>query len=269
MKFTEYGDKDGQLVIYFHGAPGGIEECALFDSYAKKHGLKVICLDRFSLDDPLGREGYYKHIADQIKSKAGDQAVDIIGFSIGAHVALEVSVLLNDQVRHTHLISAVAPIDADDFIDNMAGGIVFKLAMGRPFIFRLLTQYQKLMALLAPRILFNMLFASAVGKDRELSERDDFKSRMIPVLRHCFRNNASGYMRDINFYVTWEKGLGGHASDVHLWHGTEDNWSPFAMASYLSTMVSGATYNETMEGLSHYSCLYEAIPKICSQLEGP
>ena len=267
MEFVEYGEKEGRLVVYFHGAPGAMEECALFDSYAKHHNLKIISFDRFSIDNSLDRESYYQALANQIKLKAGIERVDLIGFSIGAHVALEVGTLLNDQVRHTHLISAAAPLNAGDFIDSMAGGLVFKLAMEKPFIFFLLTQYQKIMALLAPRMLVNMLFASSAGKDKELIRRTDFKSYITPVLEFCFKNRVKGYIRDINFYVTWRDNLSSYKSNTYLWHGTKDNWSPLSMASYLCNNIPGATSVEAMEGLSHYSCLYEAAPKICAKLE--
>lgn len=133
MEFVEYGEKEGQLVVYFHGVPGAIEECALFDSCAKDHNLRIISFDRFSIDNSLDRKSYYQAIADKIKLKAGIEPVDIIGFSIGAHVALEVGALLNDKVRHTHLISAAAPLNAGEFIGSMAGGAVFKLAMKSHF----------------------------------------------------------------------------------------------------------------------------------------
>lgn len=267
MEFVEYGNKEGQLVVYFHGAPGGLEECAVFDSYAKNYNLRIICFDRFAIDNSLDRESYYQQLASQIKIKASDEPVDIIGFSIGAHVALEVGARLNDQVRHTHLVSAAAPINAGDFIDNMAGGLVFKLAMEKPLIFSLLTQYQKIMSMLAPRMLVSMLFARSAGKDKELSKRDNFKAYITPVLKHCFQKRAKGYIRDINYYVSWTGKLSGYTASVHLWHGTKDNWSPFAMASYLCSAIPGATQVEAMEGLSHYSCLYEAAPRICAQLE--
>jgi hypothetical protein len=71
VEFVEYGNKDGQLIVYFHGAPGAMEECAVFDSYAKDHNLKIICFDRFSIDNSLERESYYQQLADQIHDKAG------------------------------------------------------------------------------------------------------------------------------------------------------------------------------------------------------
>jgi pimeloyl-ACP methyl ester carboxylesterase len=267
VEFVEYGNKDEQLIVYFHGAPGAMEECSLFDSYAKDHNLRIICFDRFSLDSSLDRDSYYQQLADQVRRKAGGESVAFIGFSIGAHVALEVSALLNGQVRHTHLVSVAAPINSGDFIDNMAGGFVFKLAMEKPLIFFLLTQCQKIMAVLVPRMLASMLFASAAGKDMELSKQHDFRKYITPVLKSCFKNRVRGYMRDINFYVTWPGKLGGYTDSVHLWHGTEDNWSPFSMASYLSEAIPGAASVNAMEGLSHYSCLYQAAPKICAQLE--
>lgn len=267
MEQIEYGNKDGKLAVYFHGVPGGLEECAVFDSYAKYHNLKIVCFDRFAIDNSLDRESYYQQLARHIQIEAGSEQFDIIGFSIGSHVALEVGAILNEQVRHTHLVSSAAPINTGSFIDNMAGGMVFKLAMEKPFIFSLLTQYQKILALLAPRVLVHMLFASATGKDKELSKRPDFRSYITPVLKHCFQNRADGYIRDINFYVTWPGNLDGYATSVQLWHGTKDNWSPLPMASYLCNEIRGATQIETMEDLSHYSCLYEAAPKICAQLE--
>ena len=233
----------------------------------KRSRLKIICFDRSSIDISFYQESYYQQLASQIKLMANGGFVNFIGFSIGTHIALEVSAFLNDEIINIHLISAAAPIKADDFIDNMAGRFIFKLAMERPLLFRLLTKYQGMMALLAPRILLNMLFAGSKGKDKELIKLRYFRNYITPMLRSFFHNRANGYMRDINLYVTWEGNLSRHTSRVHLWHGTEDNWCPISMASYLCHEIPGATCVEVMEGLSHYSCLFSAAPKVCAQLE--
>lgn len=267
MEYAEYGDKYGQLVVYFHGAPGAIEECAVFANYAKDNCLRIICFDRFSLDSLYKHENYYQEIANHIKNEADGEPIDIIGFSIGTHVAFEVMKLLNEQVRDTHLISAVAPIKSGCFIDEMAGGFVFKLAMKKPFIFTSLTIYQKFMALLSPQVLVNMLFASAAGEDKKLIQKCSFRCFITPLLKHCFGRRANGYMRDINLYVKWQGNDCGYSSNVYLWHGTKDNWSPFAMASYLCGSIPSTTYIKPLEGLSHYSCLFEAAPKICALLK--
>jgi len=266
MKCVEYGSAQGSPVIYFHGAPGAMEEAAVFDQAAKQHNLRIISFDRFSLDQTLDRNAYYQAIADHIKRTIGTQPVDIIGFSIGAFVAFEVSARLKAQVRQTHLISAAAPIHAGDFIDKMAGGFVFKLAMKKPFLFTLLTHYQRLMAILAPKALTAMLFASAAGKDQTLIKQPDFKRYITPLLKQCFQRRANGYIRDIKHYVAWTGDLSSTTGKVCLWHGTLDNWSPFAMATYLDKEAPGEARLEAMEGLSHYSCLFEAAPRIGERL---
>ena len=266
MRFVEYGNPEGRLVVYFHGVPGGIEECALFDVHAKTQNLRMLSLDRFSISNTLDREGYYQALAKQIKQIAGTEQISLMGFSIGAHVALEVSVALQDQVRHIHLISAAAPLNGGDFLHHMAGGTVFKLALQRPWLFALLTQYQRLMATVAPGLLFSMLFASAAGADKSLRQHREFKQPITRLLKHCFQHRSSGYLRDINFYVTWSGDLSRYSSSVQLWHGTDDNWSPLAMATYLANDIPGVVSVEELKGLSHYSCLYVAAPKICAQL---
>ena len=212
LAFIEFGNKDGQLAVYFHGVPGSIQECSLFDSHAKDHNLRIICFDRFAVDHSVNHEHYYQQLATQIKNQAGVEPIDIIGFSIGAHIALEVGAILNDQVRYTHLVSPAAPLDAGDFIDSMAGAPVFKLAMQRPFIFSLLTHCQKFIAILAPQILVKMLFATAAGEDKQLSHQQEFKRYITPVIKRCFQDGINGYIRDINSYVTWS----GHYADYSL-----------------------------------------------------
>ena len=266
MDFVEYGNPEGRIVVYLHGVPGSIEECSVFDSHAKNYNLRILSFDRFSINNTLDREAYYQALANQIKQIAGTVPIDLIGFSIGAHVALEISAVLKDQVGQLHLISAAAPISGGDFLDHMAGGTVFKLAMKRPWLFSLLTQYQRLMAVVAPGLLFSMLFASAAGADRALCADREFKQSITELLKHCFQRRSSGYLRDVNCYVTWSGELSCHSSGAKLWHGTEDNWSPPAMATYLANGIAGGASVEELEGLSHYSCLYAAAPKICAQL---
>jgi len=74
-------------------------------------------------------------------------------------------------------------------------------------------------------------------------------------------------MRDIKLYVAWLGDFADYTSSVTVWQGTEDNWSPPAMASYLYEAIPGTRALELMEELSHYSCLCEAAPEICRRLE--
>lgn len=268
MKFLQYGNPEGETVIYFHGAPGSPEESSIFDEHAKKHNLNIICYDRFVVDSSLQSQDYYKYLADVIIDKANGGQVDIIGFSIGCHAAIETSLYLGGTVREMHLISSAAPLDGADFLNGMAGKMVFSIAMKSPAIFTLLSYWQTLLAKIAPNVLFKMLFASAMGEDKLLSKTDEFKDYISSILIHCFNTNVKGYIREIKQYVTpWKDAVLKCSVDTYIWHGTSDNWSPVSMAKYLKENIPTSQNIDLMLGLSHYTCLYAAAPKICSQLE--
>lgn len=267
MSYRQFGADNGRIIIYFHGAPGAPEECAIFDKHGKEHALRFICFDRFSADAALNGEAYYQRLAAEISGKAAEMPVDIIGFSLGAFVALQVCRYLPDEVRSLHLISAAAPLEAGDFLDSMAGKQVFRLAKVCPALFMALSYCQGLLAARYPKALLHLLFAGAAGKDRELAADGDFQSVIIKVLRTCINGRIKGYARDITAYVhPWASTLSEVTIDTHIWHGTEDNWSPKAMAEYLQAALPNCSQIEILPGLSHYSCLYEAAPKICRRL---
>ena len=266
MEFAEYGDSNGELVVYFHGAPGAADECSVFRKFAADKKLRIICFDRFSIDKSVNGEDYYREIADKISSEAKQGAVDLIGFSIGAHVAIEVRELLSCKVRQMHLVSAAAPISAGEFIQDMAGASVFRLARKIPFVFRALTQYQRLIAMLFPSLLVKIMFSTSRGKDSELVKQGSFSEFIEPVLKRCFVDRAQGYIRDVLLYVDWQPHVYTDNGEIYIWHGAEDNWSPLAMADYLYETMPGVRNFEKMEGLSHYSCLFESVPRICNHL---
>lgn len=265
--WTEYGDPTGTLVIYFHGTPGAPAEAALFDQHAKTHHLRVACLNRGAMPNGLDRTAYFAKIAEQVRDIAQNRPVAVVGFSIGAHVALEVIALLPNQVRHVHLIAAAAPLAAGDFLPNMAGASVFKLARDKPTLFARITRLQQLLALLAPGLLRKLLFASACGADRQLRQQPTFKAFITPLLKNSIGKHCVGYMRDIFHYVNASDAAAQCHAPVTLWHGEADNWSPIAMAHYLTNAIPSSSHVETLPGLSHYSCLFAAAEPICEQLK--
>ncbi|SFP55452.1 Pimeloyl-ACP methyl ester carboxylesterase [Ectopseudomonas composti] len=262
MDFSEYGNPAGKPIVYFHGVPGWPSEASVFDAPARKQGLRILCFDRFAIDHAITGAEYYRHIAQAI-SETVQGRVDFIGFSLGTHAALEVSALMPGQVRSLHLISTAAPLDGGDFLDQMAGKAVFSLAQRSPGLFLWLVKWQALLAKRTPQL----LFASAQGQDRELVKSPEFKALICQVLQQCFAQGTTGYTRDIRQYLQpWSAGVFACAANVCLWHGTTDNWSPFAMSAYLAERFLSNARVERLAGHSHYSCLYAVAPMICERL---
>lgn len=193
--------------------------------------------------------------------------MDVVGFSIGAFVALQTCRYLAGSVRNLHLVSAAAPLESGDFLEAMAGKQVFQLAKHLPAGFMLLSYWQKLLAIVTPRTLFRLLFATAAGDDKTLVADPAFQSSITQVLRACFIGNIRGYARDIRAYVQpWASTLAEITCDTYIWHGAEDNWSPKGMADYLATTISSCVQTNIMANCSHYSCLYAAVSDIAKSL---
>jgi hypothetical protein len=149
----------------------------------------------------------------------------------------------------------------------VAGKKVFKLAKAAPALFVLLSFWQGSLAWLSPNALFRLLFASAAGEDKALAADCEFQANITKVLKACFVGRVRGYARDIGDYVQpWKTTLADVYINTHIWHGTEDNWSPPLMADYLKSAIPGCTSTKIFSGLSHYSCLYRAAPEICNLL---
>jgi pimeloyl-ACP methyl ester carboxylesterase len=268
LKFSQFGSDNGRIVVYFHGAPGAPEECRTFDLEGKNHGLTFICFDRFSADATLHGEAYYKRLAEEISRISSGKPVDVVGFSIGAFIALQTIRHMTHGVRSLHLVSAAAPLESGDYLEAMAGKQVFKLAKAAPALFVLLSYWQGLLAWLAPNALFRLLFASAAGADITLAADHQFRAGITQVLKACFMGKVRGYARDIGLYLQpWEATLAEVSAHTYIWHGAEDNWSPPQMAEHLKSAIPGCNSSTLFNGLSHYSCLHQAAREIC-QLSG-
>lgn len=267
VRLTEYGHSSGRPLVYFHGVPGSPLEAAVFDSSAKHYGLRVLCFDRFLIDRSITGPAYYQYIANAIDRKLDGTPLDIAGFSIGSHVALETCQYLSSQVRSLHLISAVAPLDKGEFLQGMAGKTVFSLATRHPMLFRLLAHWQRLLADRLPGRLFDLLFASAQGQDRTLARQPEFRAFMSDVLTASFAHGVEGYVRDVQqFLAPWSNMALTCKTPTRLWHGEADNWSPLGMSEFLAASLVSAGAIERGPELSHYSCLYDAAPKVCREL---
>lgn len=267
MRLISCGATDGQLVMYFHGAPGAPEECLLFDQQGQSNGLNFVSLDRLAAEPALQGEGYFRALAVEILACAGNTRVHFVGFSIGAFVAIQTCRHMQGRVASLNLISAAAPLEAGDFLSGMAGRQVFRLAGQWPLLFRLLSGWQGLLARFAPGLLFNMLFATAQAGDRDLLGDEQFRSGTTQQLRQCFVGHVAGYVRDVQAYVLpWTASLAAIDTPTRIWHGTEDNWSPRAMAEYLGAALSGCEQVQIVPGLSHYSCLHQVVERVCADI---
>lgn len=257
----------GQVAIYFHGVPGAPLEIDRFQATARESGVRLLALDRQLVDPDLKGEPYFEALAAEVARLTDGAPVHLIGFSLGAFVAIRTAVHLQIPVTGLHLISAAAPLESGDFLGQMAGRAVFKAAMQGPGPLKRLTRLQSWMAQWTPGLLVSLLFSSAAGADRRLASDRTFRAEIRDILRLSLEDGANGYTRELQAYVQpWQDRLAVVATAASLWHGSADSWAPAAMAVLLKERLPNASRLTLLDGRSHYSCLFDALPQVLFEI---
>ena len=253
----------GRLIVYFHGVPGSAAEIAQFQDVAKAYGVRLVGFDRFALAPGLTGDDYFRALAKQVDELAAGEEVEVVGFSMGAFVALRTVPFISTAVCRLHLISAAAPLECGYFLPQMAGRPVFEMAMKSEVLLRRVGRAQGWVARWAPGLLFRMLFGSAQGGDQALALDPEFRAMINGALKYSLGPGLAGYVRDISAYVQpWGEALSQVKWETQIWHGELDNWSPSGMAKVLRSLLPEPSALEVVESASHYSCLAAALPRI-------
>jgi len=238
--------------IYFHGCPGAASELALFGEVGPP-GWTVA--DRTILEGG-SQEDYLRQLSAQVGTVAQGQPVRLVGFSLGAYVALEVASRLPGLPLTLDLVSAAAPLQLGDFLPHMAGEPVFATAIRSPAAFDALTAVQGAVASVMPALLMRGIFADVRGDDVGVIADTHFRKGMQQVLRAGLGPGRAAYRRDVKAYVAdWSPVLDKVPHPVTLWHGTADNWTPPEMAYALAARLPQVAALNWVPSSSHFSTL--------------
>lgn len=252
--------------LYFHGLPGSAAELGSFGpavAAKARHFHVVARTDALALGDPAG---YFARLAAQIVSQCPDEPLHLIGFSLGAAAALRVAPLLGEQVSQIDLVSPAGPLGLGDFLAGMAGAPVFRAALAGRVPFALLTFLQAQVARLAPAPMASALMARAQGADRALAADPHFIAQLAASLRHSLLAQRAAYRQEIALYVADSSAeLAKVHQAVAIWQGSEDDWTPPAMAQALAACLPSQPAVEVLPGLSHFSTLGRYLEQEAAQ----
>lgn len=241
--------------VYLHGNPGAPAELALLGGDAVQSWFAP---DRATL--PLEPEARIARLTAMIAEVCGDEPACLVGFSAGAHVALQVAARLPDKLLVLHLVSPAGPLEIGDFLDAMAGGPVFRAAMQRPRQFAGLVRAQSLCARWLPGLLTHFLFATAQGEDKLLKADAKFAHPYRDVLQTCLGAGRESYKAEIEAYVQpWSGLLPTISHPVTIWQGSSDNWTPSEMAKTMARRLPNMQAFHLLAGQSHFSTLKTAL----------
>lgn len=251
-----FGDPRGRPVIYFHGTPGAPVEAELIASAASKAGVRLLALDRARVAPEVAGEDYLSALAQVAADACDGRRATILGFSIGAALALRVASRMGEQAGPLLLFSTAGPLDLPGAFDGMGGGAqVFRAAQAGGRMFDFGVTCQSFLAARAPDMLRQMLFSGAEASDRAFAASPGGSLPLRRVLAQSLGREAASYRRDVLTYVqAWSYELGGVKAPVSMWHGAKDTWAPVAMAHAVAERCRA---NLSVVSTGHYTTLTE------------
>lgn len=237
--------------LYLNGLPGSGHELDLLP----ERPADLLVLDRNGYR-------YFGAMAKDLGRYSEGRPVHLIGFSLGAHAALRLAAAAPERVSGLTLVSPAGPLELGHFLPDMAGASVFRLARW-PVLFRGVARLQKLVTQRAPSIPAAQLIRSMSPADKAFFADPDQRDGFERILVAGFDMNFPAYRREIPSYVRpWSDRLPRIACPVTIWQGTEDRWTPPAMAEALHAALPAGARLNLVEGAGHYTTLLRKAEEI-------
>lgn len=197
---------------------------------------------------------------DELTVDFADRQINLVGFSIGAMIAIKIAAVRPERVGRLTLISPAAPLCLGDFLPEMAGATVFNLAIKRPKTLRALTFGQGLLSRFSPGFLLKQLFAKCGEAEKELLEDPQFRDVMAHGHSNSFSRYPDNYLQFVQSYVEdWSADLAKVTCEFETWHGAKDTWSPIAMSHKLCDAIAAPCRLHVVQDGEHYSTLTKAF----------
>ncbi|SCM66613.1 alpha/beta fold hydrolase [Donghicola eburneus] len=172
-----------EAVFFCHGMPGSKADATLL--HKANPDIDIVAVDLLA-NTPEDVDVAFSNALHSKVITVDKGGVVLAGFSIGAMAAIKIAAKRPDIVSRLILISPAAPLSMGDFLPDMAGKPVFKLAMSHPKLLRLLTVFQGLVTRWSPERTAGALFRNCGAAERALFEDPAFRASVNQALVECF-----------------------------------------------------------------------------------
>lgn len=246
ISYSEYGDPEGKPVFYFHGTPGSRYEPKLGDQPGKKHGYRIIALDRPGIgqsDYLSGRKllDWPQDVAE-IAKYLGIKSFGVIGVSGGGPYALACCYAIPDRLEFSVIMGSWGPVAEEPSLwDEMAPLDQFfgKLSKKAPWVFYAPFSFLGYaVKMMSPKRFVKSIESSMCEADKELMLDEGMSSFFAEDMKEAFQQGVRGPADDaIILYRKWGFRIEEIKTEVDLYHGEEDKFAPFEFAIYLDAKL--------------------------------
>jgi pimeloyl-ACP methyl ester carboxylesterase len=257
LGYAQYGQPDGEPILYFHGHPGSRLEASLAHEAAAASGFRVIALDRpgCGLSDFQPGRSITDWPADveEATGALGINSFSVAGASGGGPYALACAWRLPGRVVRAAVISGVGPFHVPGITKGMRwqNRIFFPLAARWPALARVLMRSMRRHVISRPERTLEALARAMSPADADIVRRPEVRPLLIADITEAFRQGAEGAAHDMVLLGRpWGFSLREIKQEVFLWQGETDTLVPAAMGRYQAEQIP-RSHVTTVPGAGH------------------
>ncbi|WP_046471000.1 alpha/beta fold hydrolase [Allosalinactinospora lopnorensis] len=260
LAYTAWGDPDGYPAFYFHGTPGSRLEGALAGQAAKKHGFRLIALDRpgYGLST-FQRNRSFRDWPDDVRALAdslGIHEFGVVGHSgAGPHLFACGCFLPPERLKFIGALAPWGPVATPEIMAglNPLDRFYARLARRTPLIMRASFAPLGWCAKHRPRLFLSLLRSAVSPPDRAALLDDRLRERLSLSQREAFRQGGRGPAHEaLIAYRDWGFDIAAVNVPTHVRLGDRDVFVPRRMGSYLERVLPGVDFR-WIEGEGHFA----------------
>jgi len=244
LGYAQYGQRDGEPILYFHGHPGSRLEARFAHAAAEAAGFRVIALDRpgYGLSDFQPGRTVADWPADvaQAADALGISRFSVAGASGGGPYALACAWRLPSRVVRAAVISGVGPYQVPGVTRGMRwqNKVAFRMGSRWPALARWLMHSMQRSIASRPDRTIEALARSMSPSDAEIVRRPEVRQILIADISEAFRHGSEGAAHDVVLLGRpWGFSLREIEAEVYLWQGEADTLVPPAMGRYQAEQI--------------------------------
>lgn len=260
LGYAEYGDPEGDPVVFHHGWPSSRYQAAYLDPLASDRGVRILAPDRPGVGCSDRRPGRgFADWPDDLAAFADALGLDrfkVLGVSGGGPYALAACARLGERIRRAAIVCGAPPLCEKSARAHMH------------WAYRTLSSSAKLRRVALPGVVhlsrwmvhrghdhapMSWMLKSIPAVDREAIRKGGGWEMVTRSFLEAVRNGPVGMREDGELYLSeWDFDPAEIHVPVHFWHGKADANLPCAVAQQLAARVPDAE-TDWIEGEGHYS----------------
>ena len=275
VAFSEYGDVNGEPVMFCHGWPSSRIMARLTDEPARELGIRVISPDRPGISASSLRPDRklidWPPVVERIAERIGIGEFRMLAISGGAPYAYATAVAMPRRVRSIAIVGGAPPmaelVDAEGLLPLYSR--MLALYRTQPRLLRRLFYLARPVLSLRPPMRFRPLLLKMLMLrpcDAESLRDGEAFEAIFESQRRAWRGSAEGVMVDAQIYAQpWGFAIEDVRVPVRLWHGKEDRAFSVRLAEQVAKRLPNCEAR-FVDDAGHYSLPIRHMREILQDL---